>query len=702
MAKKLKIISPNKSLKGIEILYRKELFKLGKELVNAVRKDLLGFLKTQEQTYVTDGLASNLNTVFNNLNKQFSGVITASFANQTASKFVNELERRNGEKFDKKMMSATGINLGGVISAEGLDEFVGLNINNNVSLIKSLPEEYLKSVETIVANGVASGARYETIAKQIVARTGSTNSKLLNRIKTIARDQTQKINSQLNVRRSGALGIEEGIFRTSKDERVRKCHKELDRVQYKLSKGAWSKTCKKFIQPGITDINCRCNFSPVIEIEEPKIRPEKPIVQPIVQPKPKIKITPTPTLKPKVEKITVEQEKQKYKNLSEKTEKELKESIRFENVELTPYIEDYLQDFTVNTELREGKADMDYVKNLDKEINKTILKEDVTLYRGLIFDKKGFDKFLENAKVGTIQQDKGYFSTTIKDIDESVFGEDFSIKLEILADKNTKGVYLPSFKLDEDQQESIGETIEFEKEFLMPRDTKIQFLSKPTIKGKNATFVVKVVPEKIEKPVKKPTIIKPSDFKSLKNIDEKEYNKFIKFENKEVPEELHSYLEGLIKNNKLRKNIPFSSDPFILKKRQLEVKALDKLTRKKSLKQPLKLNRGLIFREKIDFDNFLETMIDGTIHKDKGFMSTTVGDIPPVFLPTKRQFGVKIELLADKKTKGTYVMGYKNVPREFRREKEFLLPRNTKYQVIGKPKKIDDNLVKITARIVNV
>jgi len=267
--KKTKIAAPVKSQKGIEIAYRKQLNKLGKVLIASVRKEVLAYLKTQESSYVADsqfnlksilplydGIGDQLGVIFRRLNGLFTGTATASFAQTTASAMVNKVGTANKNKFDRTIARATGVDLGSVITAEGLEDFTALSVNKNVSLIKSLPEEYLKQVETIVNNGVVSGARYSTIQKEIIAKTGA-NSKLANRIKTIARNEVQTINSQISLRRSESLGIKEGIFNTSDDERVRKCHDELDGIQYLLKKGAWSKTCGKFIQPGITDINCR-------------------------------------------------------------------------------------------------------------------------------------------------------------------------------------------------------------------------------------------------------------------------------------------------------------------------------------------------------------------------------------------------------------------------------------------------------------
>lgn len=254
--RKQKIATPIKPLKGQELRYRRELNKLGRLLVKAVKEDVLIFLKTQEVTYVMDGVGSQLGAIFNKLNAKFLGVLSAGFAENTATQMVTKTTRINKEKFDKSIFKATGVSLSSVIQVEGLGDFVETSVNRNVSLIKSLPEEYLKNVETLVTNGVASGARYSTIAKEIVGIKG-VNSKLAGRIKTIAMNELQTINSQLTLRRSDALGIKKGIYRTSDDEKVRPSHKELDGDEYVLSKGAFSSIANKFIQPGITDINCR-------------------------------------------------------------------------------------------------------------------------------------------------------------------------------------------------------------------------------------------------------------------------------------------------------------------------------------------------------------------------------------------------------------------------------------------------------------
>ncbi|RLB93609.1 MAG: hypothetical protein DRH26_03475 [Deltaproteobacteria bacterium] len=252
---KTKIVPPVKSQRGIERQYRKQLNKLGKALILAVRTDVLAYLKANQAAYTMDGVGDQLGVIFEQLSGKFLGTATASFAKETASTMVSKVTSTNKSKFDRSVARAIGVDLGSVVQTEGLEDLLTLSKKKNEVLIKSLPEEYLKQVETIVNNGVVSGARYETIAKEITAKTGA-NSKLAGRIKTIAMNEVQTINSQITLRRSDSLGITEGIFRTSEDERVRTCHKELNGIKYLLREGAWSKTCGKFILPGITDINC--------------------------------------------------------------------------------------------------------------------------------------------------------------------------------------------------------------------------------------------------------------------------------------------------------------------------------------------------------------------------------------------------------------------------------------------------------------
>lgn len=269
------IAPPVKSLKIQEMMYRKQLNRLGKMLIKAVREDVLSFIKTHEAEYVADGIGAQLGTIFENLNAKFTGPLVSGFAQVTSSEMVEKIFRSNKRKFDNSIYRALGVDATAIISNEGLEDLLTLSKKDGVILIKSLPQEYLKEVEIIVNNGVKTGARYSEIAKQISARVpGSSNRKLANRIKTIARNEVSTINSQINLRRSEALGIEKAIWRTSEDERVRgnpsgkypkaiPSHFKLNGKEFDLKKGMKTET-GEYIWPG-GPINCRCSYSPIIE-----------------------------------------------------------------------------------------------------------------------------------------------------------------------------------------------------------------------------------------------------------------------------------------------------------------------------------------------------------------------------------------------------------------------------------------------------
>ena len=274
--RKIKIAAPVRPLKGQEFFYRKELMKLGRLLTKAIRVEILPFIKAHQTEYVLDGVASQLEILFNKLNARFAGVITAGFASITANEVVTQTAKTNKKRFDTSIERATGVDYGAIIATEGLTDFMESSINRNTSLITNLSPEYLKQIRVIVTNGVSSGAKYSTIAQQITGIKGA-NASLGNRIKTIAMNEIQTINSQLTLRRSTSLGITEGIWRTSDDEKVRgnpsgkypkakPSHFKLDGKKFNLKKGMKTET-GTYIWPG-SEINCRCDYSPVINLDE--------------------------------------------------------------------------------------------------------------------------------------------------------------------------------------------------------------------------------------------------------------------------------------------------------------------------------------------------------------------------------------------------------------------------------------------------
>jgi len=131
-------------------------------------------------------------------------------------------------------------------------------INENVSLIKSIPSRFLDNVESLVMQSVARGRDLGALKKQIEAQYGVTSR----RAALIARDQNNKATSAMASASQQSLGISQGIWRHSHaGKEPRPSHVAADGVRFDLSRGLYLDG--EWVLPGEA-INCRCTWEPVI------------------------------------------------------------------------------------------------------------------------------------------------------------------------------------------------------------------------------------------------------------------------------------------------------------------------------------------------------------------------------------------------------------------------------------------------------
>lgn len=129
----------------------------------------------------------------------------------------------------------------------------------NVSLIRSLLTDKVSRVHAILSEA-GSGTRVETLQRRIEEETDATPA----RAALLARDQVLKLNAQVTADRHKAAGITEYIWRSSRDERVRKRHKALDGTRHAYDDPpVVDLTSGRRAHPG-EDFRCRCTAEPVI------------------------------------------------------------------------------------------------------------------------------------------------------------------------------------------------------------------------------------------------------------------------------------------------------------------------------------------------------------------------------------------------------------------------------------------------------
>ena len=137
-------------------------------------------------------------------------------------------------------------------------------IDENVSLIQSIPKEALNEMHNIVSQGFKTGRTMTSMVWDI----RNTYNVKKSSARLLARDQLGKLNSKLAQQQQTDAGVQEYTWRTAGDGRVRDAHRNLNRKRFRWDQppvvsepGKPERRC----HPG-EDYQCRCVAIPVFDI----------------------------------------------------------------------------------------------------------------------------------------------------------------------------------------------------------------------------------------------------------------------------------------------------------------------------------------------------------------------------------------------------------------------------------------------------
>lgn len=271
----LKAIKPSDQ---IEAEYRGYMQKLVKEMANEVKVGLIPIIKRNKPNYVKDSWADDVTAFFDAFRAKWSSFLFRNKVRADVQRPLSMIESNTTAQFLKNINKAVGVDVSGMLKREGVDAVMTSALQENVTLVTSLPDEYLKRIESIVYSGMQQGRYPTAIAKDLQEATGIS----WRRAKTIARDQVAKVNSAVDSERSQNLGIEYYEWSDSNDRRVSgdpagrypnakiKCYMiaksdiGYGRGIYKYKDGA-EYAGEKNLHPGSAHIGCRCRRIPKIE-----------------------------------------------------------------------------------------------------------------------------------------------------------------------------------------------------------------------------------------------------------------------------------------------------------------------------------------------------------------------------------------------------------------------------------------------------
>lgn len=143
-------------------------------------------------------------------------------------------------------------------------------VNQNATLIRSLPETLARQTAHYIAEQQQAGIRSDEIAEVLRLKLPELAS---NKIRLIARTEVAKADTAVTRARAERLGLEWYEWTTSDDQRVRKSHKKLDGVLVSWDdppspeRMAGEKSSLGNYHAGNAP-NCRCLALPLVEMAE--------------------------------------------------------------------------------------------------------------------------------------------------------------------------------------------------------------------------------------------------------------------------------------------------------------------------------------------------------------------------------------------------------------------------------------------------
>lgn len=173
---------------------------------------------------------------------------------------VIDFARRGTERNISRAISRKNKPLKVKLPERAPTEIVEKFIAENVALITSIPDEYLGSVHQTVMRAWDQGVGRRGISDIIAPLVDPEKAPPVKRARLIARDQIGKLTGQVQRYQQIQAGINQYVWRTVEDSRVRYSHALLD-----------GKTCSwdspppesNYNHPG-GDYQCRCYAEPVI------------------------------------------------------------------------------------------------------------------------------------------------------------------------------------------------------------------------------------------------------------------------------------------------------------------------------------------------------------------------------------------------------------------------------------------------------
>jgi len=248
---------------GVEEWYRRELDKLVTKMQESVTAGILAAYGQIEPPGLAKDAARprNPSLLLKAALRKWGGLWVSRF---------DKLSLEIGQKFARKSFTITQTQMRSALAEAGFTvkfqptpaskAAYQAVVAEQVNLIKSIPQQYLKDVESKVWQSVMKGSDMHALSADLRKTYGVTRE----RAALISRDQNNKAKAIIEKTRRQELGITHAIWQHSAGGKVpRATHVAMSGKAYPIAQGMYDSDAKKYVLPGEL-INCRCTSRAVI------------------------------------------------------------------------------------------------------------------------------------------------------------------------------------------------------------------------------------------------------------------------------------------------------------------------------------------------------------------------------------------------------------------------------------------------------
>lgn len=245
---------------GIGSEYRKEMEVLVDEMEADVRLEIESLYERKESVIVMDAspaelLAKRLEKLEEKWSPRFSRK-SLSLAANFVKKVIRHVDR--AQKSAALSAGIPDITVKFQKGRVGQDRFDAI-VQENVSLIKSIPTEFFPKIEGAVMRSITAGGDKKELAESLSRHYGVTRR----RAAFIARDQNDKATNVISLTRNIEAGYTHGVWQhVAGRKSSRESHVHMNGKTFDLKKGVYDSTVKRYVMPGELP-GCRCRFRPL-------------------------------------------------------------------------------------------------------------------------------------------------------------------------------------------------------------------------------------------------------------------------------------------------------------------------------------------------------------------------------------------------------------------------------------------------------